>query len=66
MFTDSLPTVDSCNFELGNGLTPTVITNGDKQLVLAVNSNANNYSRTLNLTTIATHNASEYKLLASS
>lgn len=66
MFTDSLLTVDNCNFELSNGLKSIVITNGDKQLVLAVNSNANNYSRTLDLSAIATHDVSEYKLLASS
>lgn len=66
MFADSLLTSDNCNFELGTGLKTIVITNGDKQLVLAVNSNANNYSRSLDLSGVATHDASAYVLLASS
>lgn len=66
IFTDSVKTDMNCNYETGTGLKSIVLINGDRQLILAVNSNANSYSRSLDLSSIATHDASEYKLMASS
>lgn len=66
MFADSVKTSVDCNFETGTGLKSIVITNGDKQIILAVNSNANNFSRSLDLSALASFDASDYQLLAAS
>lgn len=66
MFADSVQTAVNCNFSTGAGLKSIVITNGDRQLVTVVNSNANNYSRSLDLSTLLTHDVADYHLLAAS
>lgn len=67
MFADSVSTTMNCNYASGPALMKTiVITNGDKQLVLVVNPNTNNYSRTFDLSSLLTHDASDYNVLAAS
>lgn len=65
LFADSVETSMDCNF-ISVGLKSIVLTSGTKQLVLMVNSNANNYARSFELPAAASHDASDYHLLAAS
>lgn len=66
MFTDSINTVMSCDYNPSSAYRHIVLTNGDKQIVLIVNANTNNYSRYIDLPSEASFPVENYKLLASS
>lgn len=65
MFADSVATTMDCDFET-TGLKYITITNGDKQILLLVNSNPNNRTSTLTLPAAATFEPTDYQILASS
>lgn len=65
MFADSILTEMNCDFTTTT-LKSIVLTNGDKQIVLMVNPNYRNNASSLTLPDAATHDVSDYKLLAAS
>lgn len=66
MFADSINTVMNCDYNPSSAYRSIVLTNGDKQIVLLVNANANNYARSIDMPAEATHAAEDYQLLAAS